>query len=214
MDFYWSVPSSLDILQPDRSSPTLGHTLLFRYHISALNMLSMPLSLPSPTLDLFGGRAVEGSSLSVSAPRVPSFSWVWVFWLDGIRADRRVRYGWPGQRGGAADGALAGVLGCGSAGQRRSPSDLQPGKTELSEERRVSVSTAWAWKTNAVDDGNWLYEDNRRTRTADWHCTWEMAFLSKGLQDQWFIDVKAGAVMCCKRDTYYSGPSGALGSFC
>lgn len=75
MDFYWSVPSSLDTLQPDPSSPTLGHILLFRYRISASNLLSMPLSLPSPTLDLFGGGAIEGSSLPVSAPRVPRFTW-------------------------------------------------------------------------------------------------------------------------------------------
>ena len=31
-----------------------------------------------------------------------------------------------------------------SAWQRRSPSDLQLGKTELSKERRVSVSITWA----------------------------------------------------------------------
>lgn len=117
MDFCWSVPGlgwgwwrlhsriahfkkggdkdgfllvSLDTLQPDLSSPTLGHILLFRYHISASNLLSMPLSFPSPTLDLFGGGAIQGSSLPVSAPRVPRFTWVWVFWLDGIRAERRV----------------------------------------------------------------------------------------------------------------------------
>ena len=68
-------PQTLDIPQPDPSSPTLGHIFLFRYHISASNLLSMPLSLPSPTLDLFGGGAIEGSSLPVSAPRVPRFTW-------------------------------------------------------------------------------------------------------------------------------------------
>lgn len=109
MDFYWSVPSSLDTLQPDPSSPTLGHIFLFRYHISASNLLSMPLSLPSPTLDLFGGGAIEGSSLPVSAPRVPRFTWFWVFWLDGIRAERRV---W-GTDGEGREAELRTVLGPG-----------------------------------------------------------------------------------------------------
>lgn len=193
MDFYWSVPSSLGhpatwtLLSNIR--PYFAISLpcfCFKYALSASQS-------PIPTLDLFGGGGVEGSSLP-SAPRVsPVSPGSECFDLMGFGQTGRVRYGWWGQRGGAAHGARAGVPGCGSAGQRRSPSDLQLGKTELSEERQVSVSTAWK-KTmllrmtvtgcTKITGGHLQPIGTARGR---WH-------FYQRLQDQWFIDVKAGAV--------------------